>query len=66
MKFKIKITQRLLDGFWILVAQNEALAEICSFLAKILKSVENSPSYVALIVDFFQSAPRWGSIPLVP
>ena len=32
MKFQIKITQRLLDGFWILVAQNQALDEICSFL----------------------------------
>ena len=41
---KIKIALRLLDRFWILAAQNEALDEICSFLAKFLKSVENSPS----------------------
>ena len=33
MKFQIKITQRLLDGFWILVAQIQALDEICSFPA---------------------------------
>ena len=33
MQFQVKITQWLLDGFWILVAQNEALDEICSFLA---------------------------------
>ena len=31
MKFQIKFTQRLLDGFWMLVAQIQALDEICSF-----------------------------------
>ena len=50
--FQLKITQRLLDGFWILVAQNEALDEICSFLTFLLsiffkkqfKTVTNRPS----------------------
>ena len=64
--FQLRITQRLLDGFWILVAQNEALDEICSFPAKFLKSVANSPSWVDFSAAFFQSAPSWGSIPLVP
>ena len=38
------ITERLLDGFWILAAQNEALDEICSFLVffKIIPKKQNT------------------------
>ena len=38
MKFQINITQRLLDGFWILVAQNQALP-VCLFISGVF-SVE--------------------------
>ena len=33
MNFQIEITQRLLEGFWIFLAQIQALDEICSFPA---------------------------------
>ena len=57
---KIKIALRLLDRFWILAAQNEALDEICSFPAIFLKSVKNSLSYVDLIADFFSERSQMG------